>query len=464
MIKLERERFNFTSSFQDLILACWIKKPSSFLKYGSILDPKYFSGTLSMLTAKAINDHMLSHNKSPSWEVLGQRVEEEAELVNQDKEESHEYVKKLRRLDTSDSDYVASKVIEFVREKATIEAIKKSIKAIQEGKKNKKGKGNVNIVKLFEDALKVGQNMEDLGYLFHRDYSDVVNKVTRSDYGVKTGYPLLDKIWKNGWAPGWLIVPLAPPKRFKSLTCINLALNMVGPSIRADVIYYPCEISQELALVRAMCNIARQSTDYMYQNPEKFKEQFRKNMSEYMYGKLLIKGFGAKQATIMDIRNHAKTVISHHGIKPKAIFIDYAETVKPMDTDQSEHQQSASVYTDAKELGKELNCSVIMPDRCNKETVGHQVPSMASFQGAFQKAGIVDIAFGICSTDAEYLNNVVRFFNFLNRHGQAYQHIRGKVDPENMSIEFTEEIAYEPDEDPKARGKTNRSIPKELTE
>lgn len=103
-----------------------------------------------------------------------------------------------------------------------------------------------------------------------------------------------------------------------------------------------------------------------------------------------------------------------------------------------------------------------MPDRCTRDTVTQPVPDMQSFQGAFAKGGIVDIAFGICATDAELLNNVLRFFIFLNRHGPALQHFQGTVDPAAYRIEINKEIEYDPDEALAAkggRGKKREKLP-----
>jgi hypothetical protein len=87
-----------------------------------------------------------------------------------------------------------------------------------------------------------------------------------------------------------------------------------------------------------------------------------------------------------------------------------------------------------------------MPDRCNRQTVGLAVPSMKSFQGSFEKAGIVDAAIGICATEEEDKHDRVRYFVFLNRHGEAHKHYGGKVDPQRMIMTVGQEIDYNPDE------------------
>jgi hypothetical protein len=81
---------------------------------------------------------------------------------------------------------------------------------------------------------------------------------------------------------------------------------------------------------------------------------------------------------------------------------------------------------------------------------------MQSFQGAFEKAGIVDIAIGLCATEAELKNNVIRLFVFLNRHGPALQHFQGAVDASAYRMEILKELEYDPDDtgtDSKGKGK-----------
>jgi hypothetical protein len=100
-----------------------------------------------------------------------------------------------------------------------------------------------------------------------------------------------------------------------------------------------------------------------------------------------------------------------------------------------------------------------MPDRCNKETVEKTVPTMASFQGSFEKAGIVDLGIGLCANEQEYLDNQIRYFVFLNRHGEANHHFRGEVCPKTQRLTGWTKIPWNPeDEDYKgSRGRKSGS-------
>lgn len=440
------EQFNFSSDFQDLILAALVKYPSKFLAYGNIIDPRYFEGVHATSAARAALKYYRKEGRFPTWRTLEELVADDAKRMDGNPKEIQEYIVRISKINTTDVDYVVTKVIDFCRERAVLSAVRTSIEHVQSGKLVEGG-----LVKLFEDALGIGTNLDDLGYLFTRDADDVIDKITEKTYGVMTGFSHFDKIWKRGWGPGWLIVPLAPPKRFKTTFCINLAMNMVGVGAPQpqNVFYYPCEISQELAMMRALLNLVGLTQDYMYDTPEKFKERVRTALEQLVQGQILWKAFPAGSATIMDIRNHARMASKTLGIKPGAIMIDYAETVAPSETskEKKDHRQQADVYTEARSLGHEFQCPIIIPDRCNRETVGKKVPNMTSFQGAFQKAGIVDVSFGLCGTEEELLQNIIRYFVFLNRHGAAFQHFRGKVDAEKYTMTIDEEIEYNPDDE-----------------
>jgi hypothetical protein len=230
--------------------------------------------------------------------------------------------------------------------------------------------------------------------------------------------------------------------------CINLALN-IAKNNDADVLYYACEISQELAAMRALTNITGWNMDQFHDNPEKGILKAGEVLRKELWGDIWFQGYPSKGVTISEIKSHARQVIGLYNLKPRAIVIDYAETVRPekLGKDVPDWRQQADIYTRARAMGHEFGCCVIMPDRCNRETVGKKVPSMKSFQGAFEKAGIVDIAIGLCATDEEYKQNRIRYFVSLNRHGEAHKHYSGKVDPERMQLTVDREIDYKPNED-----------------
>lgn len=436
---MNREQYNFSDDFQDAILASVIRFPHEFWTFGRIIQPAYFNGAVPAEIAIHLTEYVEKYNKYPNFTTLGNYVFNKTERANPDRaKELAEYVVKLASVDTSDYAAVRDMVAKFAKERSLLNALKQIYMAQQEGKSD-----TIDPVRLVEDALAIGRNTDSDGISLFEHMWQTIEKVSNVTYGVPTGYPLLDGIWKTGLGPGWLFVPLAPPKGKKTMFAINLAYNMISTKIGADVLYYACEISEELAMMRALFRLSSQTPNQLLE--EGARKFFKKCQQEYVSnvnGKLWFKGFASKTVSIGDIKTHAKHVISAHGLKPRAIVLDYAETIRPSKTNKNipDWRQQSDIYTEARAMGHELGCTIIMPDRCNRETVNKAVPSMTSFQGSFEKGGIVDIALGLCGTPEESNRGVMRFFLFLNRHGEQYRHFQGTVNPEIMKIDITEDI------------------------
>lgn len=449
------EKFYYGYETQDLLLACLCRHPQKFSVAGPLIRPEYMWGLDATRLMGFLQEYFAEYNHYPTFEGLTAYIQH---MCGQEKQalfnDCVNYIKKLRKVTTRDVDMMAKITIHFAKERALIAAIKNAANLIQEGKIPSEGFGPT-----FDKVRAVGEDVSNFGICYWDDASEVVAKLTDKTWGVKTGFSLLDKQWRNGWGPGWLIVPLAPPKSYKSTFCMNLALNMTTKRQNHEpipVFYYACEISAELSCARGYCLQSGQKFSDMYDHPAKFLVKAQEAMAEDFEGEnggqLLVKTFPSKSASIGDIRAHAKMASEAFGVYPKAIFIDHAETVRPSERvkSASDHRQQADIYTEARALGADLGCCVIMPDRCNKETVQYAVPSMTSFQGAFQKAGEVDVAIGLCQTPEERLSNDIRYFIFLNRHGRPFGYFGGKVEDETFTMTLETELKFE-DEIQKAK-------------
>jgi replicative DNA helicase len=449
------ESYNFTDDFQDCILACLIKFPKEFYAFGEIIQPQYFNGPAASELVFRLIEYRKKFGDYPTFTTLGNFAFHKAARVNIDHaKETLEYVEKLAQIDTKDKAAILSLCIAFAQERAIYDANRKIHAAQTEGKP-------INPRQIMEEAMAVGTNMDDLGLSLCYDVEKILRQINNVSYGIKTGYQEFDKLWKNGWGPGWLVVPLAPPKRYKTAFSLNLALQ-IATQQDVDVIYYACELTQELAAMRIYTNLTGWTQEQFQENLERGILITKKAVKK-LWGNVWIKGYPSKSTSISELKAHARQVIGTCGLQPRAIIIDYAETVRPDTVDKKapDWRQQSDIYTQARAFGAELGCTMIMPDRCNGETVGKKVPNMRSFQGSFEKAGIVDIAIGLCATDAEYKHDRIRYFVFLNRHGEAYKHYEGVVDPAHMRVVVNGEIEYKPEEEDgekKPRGYLKRKM------
>jgi len=442
---MQRETYNFSEEFSNSVLACLIRHPDHYVEkgYASIIKPSYFNSMDQIETTIAIEDYYQKYGHFPKFDSLAQFLFDRFRKKNPDRANAlFDFVGILSEIDTRDVEFVVEQTVAFAKERAVYAALKEVVVAQQEGKE-------VNVISLFEKALSVGTSQDAFGLIHHLDVDAVVEHLTSVKFGVRTGWKPLDEVWPMGWGAGWLIAILAPPKRFKTATCLNLALNMIGPTIKGDVIYFAAEIDEYLAMGRNLCNMSGLTFEDMRKDKENFKQQAAVKMQMFAGGTLVYRGFPSKSATVQDMELSARSIVAHLGLKNlRAIIIDQAETTKPATTkDTPEHRRQSDIYTDARAMGRRMKCAVIVADRCNKETVDKATPSMTSFQGAFEKAGIVDIGIGLCATEKEHMENKLRMFVFLNRHGAEGHHFRCDVRPEVMQVEVVERIPWEATED-----------------
>jgi replicative DNA helicase len=439
---MKHESYNFTDDFQDEIIACLIRHSDELAGYGRFIRHEYFNGESAIETFKAIEEYLQKYGHYPGFTVLANYVFKKLERKSDEQaKEVLDYVQKIAEINTKDWEGVRDQCVNFAQERAIFDAIRRIGLSQKDNKK-------IDAVSMMKQAVQVGTNINDLGLSLYHDYAKVIDQVTSSTYGVSTGYSHLDALWKTGWGPGWVIMVLAPPKRYKTTFCINLALNMATSRAGCDVLYFACEIPQEMAMLKSMYNICEIREQDIFRNPQKAKQEVGKMLKKKMHSHLFFKSFPSKSATISDLHRYARLIRDSKGLKPKAIVIDYAETVLPNEVkkDTPDWRMGADVYYQAEAMGRDLGCCIIMPDRCNKDAVNRKVPSATSVQGSYQKNGAVHIALGLCQTEAEYLQNKIRYFVFLNRYGEAFKHYEGRVHPELSKMTIDKEIDYKPDD------------------
>jgi hypothetical protein len=226
------EKYTFDGRFQDLLLACLIKHPDRFIANAGTLNSAYFTGVERVSTARALFAYFNKNGRFPSEATVGQIVYNAILRTTEEKSEDEimAYVKKLLEHDTSEVNVAVDEVVTFARERAIYVAIQNALTYHTTGETPPGG-----YCKLFEDALRVGMNTADLGYWLAKEGGDtakIIAQVTSRTYGTSTGFSDLNRVWPFGWGPGWLIAILAPPKRYKTAFCINLAMNLSGCLIR----------------------------------------------------------------------------------------------------------------------------------------------------------------------------------------------------------------------------------------
>jgi hypothetical protein len=147
------ETYNFTGDFQDTIIACLIRYPDEFYAFGEIIKAQYFDGAAAHEMVHRALEYKRKYGKFPNFGTLANFAYHKAARVNEDHAiETLEYIEKLAELDTSDKAAILDLSIEFAKERALYDALKKIHNAQIEGKRDE-----INPAAIISEALSVGE-------------------------------------------------------------------------------------------------------------------------------------------------------------------------------------------------------------------------------------------------------------------------------------------------------------------
>jgi hypothetical protein len=150
------EAYNFSDDFQDAILACLIRHPDKFWRFGEIIKPEYFNGPSAVEVVFRLKDHVAKYGTYPNFTTLGNFVFVKTERKNPERaKELIEYVVKLSQVDCADVDTILDLSLKFAKERAIFDALRKIHLAQQEGKQD-----TVEPVEVMEEALRVGEDVQ----------------------------------------------------------------------------------------------------------------------------------------------------------------------------------------------------------------------------------------------------------------------------------------------------------------
>ena len=135
-------------------------------------------------------------------------------------------------------------------------------------------------------------------------------------------------------------------------------------------------------------------------------------------GKLIIKEYPPKRASLDDIERHLDQLWNQHNFKPDVIFIDYLDLLKNRQRARNERKDDLDdIYTDAKGLAKELGIPIVSPSQVNRSGAADKVVEGDKAAGSYDKIMIGDIIISTSRLRKDKVDNTSRWHIIKNRYG-----------------------------------------------
>lgn len=411
----------FGTAFQNHILAVLARTPTAIGRYRSALDYKYFVSDTARMVAAALIAHYDEHQRLPTQSLL---IEEVKERNDADKaKKADRFIRKLYKDDVSDSEAVLKKAVDFGKQQAMVNAVIESADAIKTGKRHL-------VMPKIHEAQLVGEDLLDRG-IHYNDPSQRPGwyRANRQIDTIPTGIVHLDYALAGGLGRGELGVVLAPPKRGKSTTLINIGFGALTSTLLAEgynVAHYSLEMRDNKIAMRYDDRLAGKAVKIKKSDPEKYQTTLDDRARKFVRGQLFIKSYPTRTATPSKIRSHL-SMLAAQDIHIDVIIVDYADIMKAERRLGDMRHEQAGIYEDLRTIAGEHDAAVWTASQASKSALEKEVIDMGDFAESFEKAAVMDVGVAFSQTEDEKIDGECRLYLMGLRDAEDNRTVKCKV-------------------------------------
>ena len=242
--------------------------------------------------------------------------------------------------EATDFDYVKEHTLNFCKNQTLKNAIMDSVDLLERQDYD-------GIKSRIDDAMKAGTS-KDLGHDYITGLEERMTQTTRKT--VPTGWDIIDEIMGSGLGGGELGVIVAPAGVGKSWCLQKLSQNAIG--IGKTVVHYTLELNASYVGLRYDTIFSGVPTGDL-----KFRRKEVEKSLEKVKGKLLIKYYPTRSATVQTLNAHLKQC-EMRGFKPHMVMVDYADILRDVGHSREVRHQLGNIYEDLRGLAGEYDIPI----------------------------------------------------------------------------------------------------------
>ncbi len=388
----------FGTSFQAKIIASLMSDVKFLQTISDILEPSMFDSDSNKWLVKSIRDYYYEYKKQPTLEVIKFKVDEMDNDVLQ-----AGVIEKLRdvwkNIESTDLEFVQSETLDFCKNQTLKKAILESVDMLE----NKNYDGIKTII---DDAMKAGTT-RDLGHDYVPSLDLRLEESSRTT--VKTPWDVINDITDGGLGAGELGVVVAPAGIGKSWTLQALGASVIRE--KKTVVHYTLELNETYVGLRYDSIFSGITTS----NIKYYKDEVSKKLFD-LNGKLLIKYFPTKAASVQTLGSHLKQ-IELSGTKVDMVIVDYADILMPTGFYKEKRHAIGNIYEDLRGLAGELELPIWTASQANRSALEEDVIGADKVAEDYSKVMTSDFVMSMSRKVEDKIANTGRFHVIKNRFG-----------------------------------------------
>ena len=292
-----------------------------------------------------------------------------------------------------------SEVLDFCKNQTLKNAILESVDLLE----NKDYDGIKSII---DEAMKAGTT-RDLGHDYIISLEERLAESARVT--VKTPWDVVNDIMDGGLGHGELGVIVAPAGIGKSWT-----LQAIGAGALKEgktIVHYTLELNENYVGLRYDSIFTGVTTS----NIKYYKDDVQAKLSK-LPGKLLIKYFPTKGASVQTISSHLKQ-IEISGEKPDMVLVDYADILMPTGNFKEKRHAIGTIYEDLRGLAGELEIPIWTASQANRSALEEDIIGADKVSEDYSKVMTADFVMSMSRKVEDKIANTGRFHVIKNRFG-----------------------------------------------
>lgn len=368
-----------------------------------VLDPDCFTFTHLRYMSRAFFEYRQEYRSFPSIEVTLLRMrdvcEEDPVLLSM----TTDLVKRMQAHPLNgDGAWIQDSSLDFCKSQRLVQAIAKCLEHVE-------GKKFDQIAGVIREALDRG-SPRDHGHEYAEEVDSRAVKSIREP--ISTGWPAMDKYLGGGYERKTITTFIAPTGAGKSMFLVNAACALVEQGL--NVLYVTLEMADYKIGLRADSWYSGVPIDDVSKEKDKVKSAIRDRAK----GRLIIKEWPTKRASVETIRSHVQRLIQTKSFKPDAVIVDYPDLLKCTKSYGEKRHELEGNYEELRGLATELNCVMIVADQTNRGGLDLELVTIGAIAEAYSKATVCDLIVTISRTPEDKFNGAGRLFIAKSRLGR----------------------------------------------
>lgn len=390
-------------SYQEKVVQALIGDSQFADQMFDVMDYRFFDQEYLQEIVQKFFDNKRKFRTFPSADVLEVLVTRDNDVDPQIAMQVREFLKKCQEKPLNgDGPYIMSSSLDFCKKQTMKGAILQAIDKLQESKYD-------DIASIVRQALAAGSS-RDLGH----DYMDgFANRATRSiRKPLPTPWPVLDKVLNGGWERGTIGTFIAPTGAGKSHFLVNC--GAAGIEAGLNVLYTSLEMADYKIGLRFDSYFSGVEINSIPEHQNEVEQVARAKVK----GRLFIKEFPTKSATVQTIRSYIQRLQAIHNFTPDILVLDYADLLRGARGYADKRFELEGNYEELRALAQEFNMAVLTADQTNRAGLDMEVVTIGQIGESYAKATVCDLIMTVSRTMEDKQQNTGRLFIAKSRLGQ----------------------------------------------